>query len=69
MSGHAAVSFLLATIVSFNSDSLLVISLAYILAILVAESRVEGKIHKPMDVFYGGILGIIIGIIIFRLFG
>ncbi len=69
VSGHAAVSFLLATIVSFNSDSLLVISLAYILAILVAESRVEGKIHKPMDVFYGGLLGIIIGIIIFRLFG
>lgn len=69
VSGHSAISFLLATVIAFNSESLLVISLSYILALLVAESRVEGKIHKPMDVFYGGIVGIVIGIVIFMLFG
>ncbi|MCI6610401.1 MAG: diacylglycerol kinase [Ezakiella sp.] len=69
VSGHAAISFLLATIISFNTQDLLVISLAYVLAILVSESRVEGKIHKPIDVFYGGILGILIGILIFSIFG
>lgn len=69
ISGHSAISFLLATVIAFNSGNLLVISLSYLLALLVAESRVEGKIHQPLDVFLGGLLGIIIGIIIFRIFG
>lgn len=69
VSGHSAISFLIATIIGFNSNSALVTTLGYILALLVAESRVEGKIHKPLDTIYGGILGIIVGIVIFLIFG
>ena len=69
VSGHSAISFLIATIIGFNTNSALVITLGYILALLVAESRIEGKIHKPMDTIYGAILGIIVGIIIFLIFG
>lgn len=69
VSGHSAISFLIATIIGFNSNSALVITLGYILALLVAESRIEGKIHKPMDTIYGAILGIVVGIVIFLIFG
>ncbi|WP_099951018.1 diacylglycerol kinase [Ezakiella peruensis] len=69
VSGHSAISFLMATIILFNANSALVITLGFILAMLVAESRIEGKIHKPMDTIYGAMLGIIIGIFIFLIFG
>lgn len=69
VSGHSAVSFLIATIIGFNSRSALVTTLGYILALLVAESRIEGKIHKPLDTIYGAILGIVVGIVIFLIFG
>ena len=59
----------MATIILFNANSALVITLGFILAMLVAESRIEGKIHKPMDTIYGAMLGIIIGIFIFLIFG
>lgn len=69
VSGHTAISFLMATIIGFNSKNLLVISLGYLLALLVAESRVEGKIHKPADTLVGAILGILVAIFIFLIFG
>lgn len=69
VSGHSAIAFLIATIIGFNSKSALAISLGYILALLVAESRIEGKIHRPMDTILGAILGVIVGIFIFLIFG
>lgn len=69
VSGHAAISFCIATIISIISESLLIITLAFILALLVAESRVEGKIHSLLEVVIGGILGIVVGIFIFQVIG
>lgn len=43
--------------------------MTYILALLVAESRVEGKIHSLMEVVIGGIMGSLVGIIIFKFIG
>jgi diacylglycerol kinase (ATP) len=59
VSGHAAVSFLLAVTIIYRSklDYLSAI-LALLLAILVAQSRVEGKIHTLQEVIIGGLLGI-----------
>lgn len=69
ISGHAAISFLLATIVAFSTRELVVACIAFILAFLVAESRVEGKIHTARDTFNGSLLGIIVGSVVFLLFG
>lgn len=69
VSGHSAVAFCIATIISFQVDSILVTTMSYILALLVAESRVEGKIHSLLEVFIGGIIGSLIGIIIFKFIG
>lgn len=68
VSGHAAVSFCLATIIGFLSNNAFVTILSFILAFLVAESRVEGKIHTLSEVIFGGITGILIATIIFKIF-
>ena len=69
VSGHSAISFCLATIIYTLSDNLLIITMAFGLALLVAESRVEGKIHSTFEVITGGILGTLIGILIFQIIG
>jgi len=69
VSGHSAVAFCIATIISVLTENLLVITMAFGLAFLVAESRVEGKIHTFWEVLLGAIVGIIVGIFIFQIIG
>lgn len=69
VSGHAAIAFCIATIISFQVENMLVTTMAYLLALLVAESRVEGKIHSFTEVLLGGIIGSIIGVLIFKFIG
>lgn len=69
VSGHSAVAFCIATIISFQVENILVTTMAYILALLVAESRVEGKIHSSLEVILGAIMGSLVGVIIFKFIG
>ncbi len=54
---HAAVSFALATLVFFLSVQPYIVFLAYALALLVLQSRVEAKIHSLLEVVIGAVLG------------
>lgn len=67
VSGHSAIAFCTATIVAFLAESMLVSTLTVGLALLVGESRIEGKIHSKLEVFLGAILGILVGIIVFKI--
>lgn len=69
VSGHSSLAFCAATIISTLANNTTIAILAYIMAILVAESRVEGKIHSIFEVFMGAVLGSLIGILIFQVFG
>lgn len=69
VSGHAAISFCVATIIVFLAQNMLVTTLSYGLAILVGESRIEGKIHSFMEVLLGAILGILVGVLVFQIIG
>lgn len=69
VSGHAAISFCVATIIAFVANNMLVSTLGYFMALLVAESRVEGKIHTSFEVIFGGALGTLIGILVFQIIG
>ncbi len=69
VSGHSAVSFCMATIISFLGNNVLITSLSFLLALLVGESRVEGKIHSTSEVVLGGLLGILVGIFVFQIIG
>lgn len=57
-SGHSALAFSLATISAFLTSNIFSIIIAYLLATLVAQSRVEGGIHTFIEVVWGGILGV-----------
>lgn len=67
VSGHSAISFCIATIISLQSVNFLLASLSYVLAILVAESRVEGKIHSVFEVIMGAMLGLVVGVLVFQI--
>lgn len=48
---------------------MLVTTLTYGLAILVGESRIEGKIHTFLEVLLGAVLGILVGVLVFQIIG
>lgn len=66
-SGHTALGASAATVISFNSPSSLVVILALFLALLLAESRVENKVHSWDEVVAGGALGFFITLLVFQL--
>ncbi|MDO5027403.1 MAG: diacylglycerol kinase [Tissierellia bacterium] len=65
VSGHSALSFCLATIAAILAKNFEVTILSYILALLVAESRTEAKIHTFREVVIGAVLGIFIALLLF----
>ena len=69
VSGHAAIGFAIATSITFLAQDALVTTLSYMTALLVAESRVELKIHSIREVILGGIMGTFITILIFQVIG
>lgn len=60
VSGHAALAFAAAMFIALLSRSALLASLAFFLAILVTQSRVESGIHSTSEVIWGGLLGIVV---------
>jgi len=67
-SGHAALAFTLATAIAFLTESFLIATVALIMAFLVAQSRVEGKIHTLWEVLVGSLLGIGLTALVFSIF-
>lgn len=67
-SGHSALAFGAATAISLITSDPLIITLSFFLAILVAQSRVEARIHTLYETIIGSIFGILITILIFRLY-
>lgn len=68
-SGHAALSFAIAMIISFLVNNALVIFLVFILAILVMQSRLEAGIHTLYELIAGALLGLLITVIFFQFIG
>ncbi len=70
VSGHSAVSFFLASTLIYRAMDWFTGILALLLAFLVAQSRVEGKIHTMQEVVIGGLLGVLVtcGVYFFHVF-
>lgn len=64
-SGHAAVASGLATAIFFLTESGASVVLAFVLALLVAQSRVEGGIHSVLEVVLGSMLGVLVVLALF----
>jgi diacylglycerol kinase (ATP) len=71
-SGHAAVAFagwMAATYILGDSTHwFLISSLTFIMALLVAQTRVESGIHSFVEVLSGGVLGALVTLVLFQLF-
>ena len=71
-SGHAAVAFsgwMAVTLVLDDSGHrFLVSSLVFIMALLVAQTRVESGVHSSTEVGYGALLGALVTLVLFQLF-
>lgn len=67
-SGHAAVAFSLATSISLISLDPFVVILSVVLATMVSHSRLIAGIHTRLEVFLGGVLGLGLTLLVFRLF-
>ncbi|HEY5530270.1 MAG TPA: diacylglycerol kinase [Thermoleophilia bacterium] len=70
-SGHTAIGFAGWTAVTFvaggTSQGLLLSAIAFIMAALVAQSRIETGIHSAFEVVLGALLGIAVTTLIFQL--
>ena len=71
-SGHAALAFsgwMAATYVLGDTrHRFLVSTLTFIMALLVAQTRVESGVHSTLEVAYGGLIGAIVTLVLFQAF-
>ncbi|HET7129283.1 MAG TPA: diacylglycerol kinase [Gaiellaceae bacterium] len=70
-SGHAAVAFagwMAATYAAGDTHRFLVSSIALIMAILVAQTRVESGVHSALEVTYGALVGALATLVVFQVF-
>jgi len=56
-SGHSAIAFSLWIGISYATQNIIATILSFGIALLVAQSRIEGKIHSPLEVLAGSVLG------------
>ncbi len=70
-SGHAALAFagwMAATYVISGQHRFLISFLTFVMALLVAQTRIESGIHSALEVTYGGVLGALVTLSVFQLF-
>jgi diacylglycerol kinase (ATP) len=71
-SGHAALAFagwIAVTYLVGDEHRFVVSTLALIMALLVAQTRVESGVHSTLEVIYGGALGVLVTLVLFQLIG
>ena len=69
-SGHAALAFAgwMAITLLVDEQQFLVSSVAFVLAVLVAQTRVESGIHSPLEVYWGALLGSLTALVVIQVF-
>lgn len=69
-SGHAAVAFgcwaSILFITSTYQHHVLIATLGFVMAALVAQTRVEAGIHTTVEVVYGAVVGVLVVLVIFQ---
>ena len=71
-SGHAAIAFsgwiAVTYILSAKDHRFLISSIMFVMALLVAQTRIEAGVHSTLEVVYGGLLGALVTLAVFQLF-
>ena len=68
VSGHSAVAFSLWTVILFTQENIFVVFVSFLLAALVAQSRLRAKIHSLGEVLAGALVGSLVTAFIFKIF-
>jgi diacylglycerol kinase (ATP) len=67
-SGHSALAFSVWVSVTYTTENFLASLLCLILAALIAQSRIAGKVHSQWEVVAGALMGATLTFLLFRLF-
>lgn len=67
-SGHAALAFSAATAITLWTDHVKIAILGLIIALLVMQSRYEGRIHTLFELIAGAALGFLVTLLLFQFF-
>ncbi len=70
-SGHAALAFagwMAITLVVEGDKRFLASFVAFLLALLVAHTRIESGVHSALEVLYGAVLGSLVSLVVFQVF-
>jgi len=70
-SGHAALAFagwMAVTYVAGSNERFVVSTIALIMALLVAQTRVESGVHSALEVTYGALVGALAALVVFQVF-
>lgn len=67
-SGHAALAFSAWIAVTFLSANFTASLLSFILAVIIAQSRVITKVHTWWEVVLGSLMGAVVTLLLFRIF-
>ena len=66
-SGHSALAFSIWMIISLSSANSLAVFLVFVLAFLVARSRIRDGVHSVLEVATGALLGSLVTLLMFQL--
>lgn len=66
-SGHSAVSFSIWTAIAILSKDVFIIGLAFVLVVLILQSRIKLSVHNLWETLVGGFIGILVTVLIFQL--
>jgi len=67
-SGHSAIAFSISTAIALITVEPVIIVLSFILALIVAQSRVDSEVHSILEVILGALFGSFLTILIYKLF-
>src|SRR5205823_9967020 len=70
-SGHAAVAFagwVAVTYLIGDTHRFIISIVTFVMALLVAQTRVESGVHSGLEVLYGGALGALVTLVVFQVF-
>lgn len=67
-SGHSAIAFSISTAIALITEKPICIVLAYIMALITAQSRVDSEVHSVFEVVVGGFMGTLLTLLIFTIF-
>jgi diacylglycerol kinase (ATP) len=71
-SGHAAIAFagwVAVTYLVGDAHRFAISGVTFVMALLVAQTRIEAGVHSGVEVLYGGALGALITLTVFQVFG